>query len=68
MISSVSAANLKRISHKQRKKQETQKKRPAEASLFANRDATSREVLTINPLGPQAGTRGVASRFTTEGS
>jgi len=40
------------------------KKRPALASLFVSRDATSREVFNFNPLWLQAGTRGVASRFT----
>ncbi len=43
------------------------KKRPALASLFVLRDATSRKVYCFNPLRPQAGTRGVASRFTIEG-
>ena len=42
------------------------KKRPAYASLFVSRDATSRMVFNFNPLWPQAGTRGVASRFTVE--
>ena len=42
------------------------KKRPVPASLFVIRDATSRKVFTFNPLWPQVGTRGVASRFTIE--
>ena len=41
-------------------------KRPASASLFVHRDATSRRVFIYKQLWTQVRVRGVASRFTSE--